>query len=180
MAQPGPTPAGDRMKARSQNQALVDRSLVTGVPFEAIGPTIFSGRVVDIDISPTDPSHFYVAYASGGLWKTENNGTSFTPVFDHEDVIAIGDIAVDWSRNIIWLGSGENNSSRSSYAGNGIYKSTDNGKTWHFMGLPESQHIGRIILDPKNPDHVVVAVLGHLYSPNPERGVYVTNDGGKT
>lgn len=180
MAQPGPTPASDRMKVRDQNNALVERSLVSEVPFQAIGPTIFSGRVVDIDVSPTDPSHFYVAYASGGLWKTENNGTSFKPLFDHEDVISIGDVAVDWSRNIIWLGSGENNSSRSSYAGNGIYKSTDNGKTWQFMGLPESQHIGRIILDPKNPDHVVVAVLGHLYSPNPERGVYMTTDGGKT
>ena len=178
--EPQPTSANERMATTSLQQHLVDQSLVAQVPFNSIGPTIFSGRVVDIDVSPDDPSHFYVAYASGGLWYTDNNGTSFKPIFDHQEIITIGDIAVDWAHNIIWVGSGENNSSRSSYAGNGMYKSADGGKTWQYMGLPESHHIGRIILDSKNTDHVVVAVLGHLYSPNPERGVYVTNDGGKS
>ncbi len=139
-----------------------------------------SGRVADVEVSPSDPSHFYVAYASGGLWKTENNGTSFRPIFDKEMVMTIGDIAVNWQRNIIWAGTGEVNSSRSSYSGTGVFKSTDGGKSWQHMGLGESHHIGRIVLHPTDPNTVWVAVLGHLYSPNPERGVYKTSDGGKT
>lgn len=148
------------------------------VPIENIGPTVQSGRVSDIDINPDDPTIFYVAYASGGLWYTENNGTSFTPLFDHEEVMTIGDIAVDWTNNVIWVGTGEVNSSRSSYAGKGIYKSSDQGKSWENVGLPESHHIGRIVL--QNESTAVVAVLGHLYTPNQERGIYKTTDGGKT
>ena len=129
---------------------------------------------MDVDVSPTDPSHFYVAYASGGLWKTTNNGTTFTPLFDKEAVLTIGDISVDWERNTIWVGTGENNSSRSSYAGLGMYKSTDGGETWEHKGLEESHHIGRIIQHPTDPNTLWVAALGHLYSPNPERGLYKT------
>lgn len=174
------TPAEARMQSTTQRKTLEERSLVNGIKFESIGPTVFSGRVADLEVSPEDPSHFYVAYASGGLWKTENNGTSFTPLFDNETVMTIGDIAVDWSRNTIWIGSGEVNSSRSSYAGNGVYKSTDGGKTWRHLGLDETHHIGRIILHPSNPDIAWVAALGHLYSANPERGVFKTTDGGRT
>ena len=140
-----------------------------------------SGRVVDIDVSPTDPTNFYVAYASGGLWVTKDNGISFTPLFDNQASITIGDIAIDWKHGeTIWIGTGENNSSRSSYSGTGIYKSNDKGKTWEFVGLPETQHIGRIILSPEDPNTVWVAAIGHLYSPNKERGIYKTTDGGKT
>ena len=89
-----------------------------------------SGRVVDLDVNPSDPTHFYVAYASGGLWETKNNGNSFTSLFDNQMVMTIGDIKVDWQNKIIYIGSGENNSSRSSYSGNGIYRSVDNGKNW--------------------------------------------------
>ncbi|MEI6816292.1 MAG: glycosyl hydrolase [Bacteroidota bacterium] len=156
-------------------------NLVSNVKFRSIGPSVMSGRVVDVDVCPDDPTHFYVAYASGGLWVTYNNGQSFTPIFDHEEVMTIGDIAVDWKHGeTIWIGTGENNSSRSSYAGLGMYKSTDKGKTWQRKGLDDSHHIGRIILHPDDPNTVYVAVLGHLFSTNDERGVYKTTDGGIT
>ena len=174
------TQAADR-QAGIQKRAMLDKnSLVTNLTFKNIGPSIMSGRVADIEVNPADPTHFYVAYASGGLWYTENNGMSFTPIFDHEDVLTIGDIAVDWNNHVIWVGTGEVNSSRSSYAGIGIYKSMDNGAHWEYCGLPESHHIGRIVLHPSNPDIAYVAVLGHLFTANPERGVYKTTDGGKT
>jgi len=175
------TPAQKRFDAFKQREKLKENSLLKNVEFRSVGPTIMSGRVDDIDVNPSDPTEFYVAYASGGLWKTTNNGISFTPLFDHEASMTIGDIAVDWNHGeTIWVGTGENNSSRSSYAGTGIYKSTDMGKNWQYMGLGETQHTGRIIIDPDDPNILWVAALGHLYSPNPERGVYKTTDGGKT
>jgi photosystem II stability/assembly factor-like uncharacterized protein len=181
-AQVKPTPAGERMKSVEQRLALEKKSIVNDVKFRSIGPNIMSGRVVDLDVNPVDPTEFYVAYATGGLWYTTNNGQSFIPIFDSLDVLFIGDIAVNWnsSPRIIWVGTGEVNSSRSSYAGIGIYKSSDNGKHWEYLGLPESQHIGKIQLHPSNGNIAWVAALGHLYSPNKERGVYKTTDGGKT
>lgn len=179
-SQVSPTPANLRMKVNEQRKYLENRSLLKSWSFRSIGPSIMSGRVVDIDANPADPTEFYVAYATGGLWHTNNNGQSFEPVFDSESVISIGDIAVNWQNRQIWLGSGEVNSSRSSYAGNGVYKSNDGGKSWQWLGLPESQHIGKIVLDPVNPNTAWVAVLGHLYSANKERGVYKTTDGGKS
>ena len=158
----------------------IDASIVGGLPFKNIGPSIMSGRVVDLDVNPKNPTEFYVAYASGGLWYTHNNGTSFEPVMDNAPTINIGDIAVDWSNKVIWVGTGENNASRSSYAGKGIFKSTDLGKTWIHMGLPNSQHIGRIVINPENGDEVIVGVTGTLYTPDNERGIYKTTDGGKT
>lgn len=178
--QPVFTTSEKRLQAFDQRKTLKEASIVNTIPFKNVGPTVFSGRVVDVAVSPTDPSHFYVAYASGGLWKTTNNGTSFTPLFEKEAVLTIGDIAVDWERDIIWIGTGENNSSRSSYAGIGMYKSEDGGKTWQHKGLEETHHIGRIIRHPTDPNIVWVAALGHLYSPNKERGVYKTTDGGNT
>ena len=175
-----PEPINERVQGIQKRKALETASLVKNLSFTSIGPTIMSGRVTDLDVNPKDASKFYVAYASGGLWYTDNNGQSFKPVFDNEDVITIGDIAVDWTNNIIWVGTGEVNSSRSSYAGIGVYKSEDMGKTWIYCGLPESHHIGRIAINPRNPENVFVAVLGHLYSPNEDRGVYKTIDGGKT
>ncbi|ULQ53648.1 hypothetical protein [Flavihumibacter fluvii] len=176
-----PTPAADRLKSLQKRQALATRAGIPDLPFRNIGPSVMSGRVVDIDANPADPTEFYLAYATGGLWYTQNNGQSFVPIFDSEQVIGIGDIAVNWtsSERIIWVGTGEVNSSRSSYAGIGVYKSRDNGKNWTYAGLPESHHIGKIQLDPIDPNTAWVAVLGHLYSPNKERGVYKTSDGGK-
>jgi photosystem II stability/assembly factor-like uncharacterized protein len=178
---PTPTPSAQRIAGMEQRKKLDEASLVSNVKFRNIGPSVMSGRVVDVDVCPTDPTHFYVAYASGGLWVTYNNGQTFTPLFDNQVVMTIGDIAVDWIHGeTIWVGTGENNSSRSSYAGVGIFKSTDKGKTWEYKGLGESQHIGRIVIDPSDPNTVDVAVLGHLYTPNEERGMYKTTDGGKT
>jgi photosystem II stability/assembly factor-like uncharacterized protein len=155
-------------------------SIVKNVPFTNIGPSIMSGRVVDIDVNPNNTIEFYVAYASGGLWYTNNNGTTFTPVTDNAPTQNMGDIAVDWNKGTIWIGTGENNSSRSSYSGIGILKSTDKGKTWENVGLKDSHHVGRIIINKNNPDDVVVGVIGHLYTPNAERGIFKTTDGGKT
>lgn len=156
------------------------RSRFLDVPAENIGPTVMSGRVTDVEVNPANPIEMLVAYASGGLWYTKNNGQSFRPIFDHEKVMTIGDLAVDWKNFTIYIGSGENNSSRSSYAGNGIYKSTDTGRTWTHLGLEESHHIGRILLHPSNPKIIYTAVLGHLYTKNKERGVYKSIDGGQT
>lgn len=179
-AQVKPTTAAERLKTTEQRKALSQKSLVNHIPFKNIGPAIMSGRVADVDVNPDDPTEFYVAYASGGLWHTTNNGQSFVPVFDSADVITIGDIAVNWKTGTIWLGTGEVNSSRSSYAGIGVYRSENNGKTWSYLGLPESHHIGKIVLHPTDNNIAWVAALGHLYSPNKDRGIYKTTDGGKT
>ena len=179
-AQVKPMAAEARLKGMQQRQALQAKSVLDSVKFRSIGPSVMSGRVTDLDVNPSDPTEFYVAYASGGLWYTHNNGQSFVPVFDSADVITIGDIAVNWRTKTIWVGTGEVNSSRSSYAGIGVYKSKDNGKTWQYLGLPESHHIGKIQLHPTDDNIAWIAVLGHLYSANKERGVYKTIDGGAT
>ena len=157
-----------------------EKNIVKNIPFTSIGPTIMSGRVIDLEVNPNNPNEFYAAYASGGLWHTTNNGISFNPILDTSETQNIGDIAVHWDTRTIWAGTGENNSSRSSYAGIGILKSSDNGKTWKNVGLKDSHHIGSIVINPKNPLEVVIGVVGHLYSPNKERGIYKTLDGGTT
>ncbi|MCB9305953.1 MAG: glycosyl hydrolase [Lewinellaceae bacterium] len=179
-AQPGAVPDRVDLRGFEQRKALQESSLLTSVAPENIGPSIFSCRVTDLEVDPADPTRFYVAYASGGLWFTESNGTRFEPLFDHEASMTIGDIAADWDHHILWVGTGEANSSRSSYAGTGMYRSSDGGKHWEWRGLPESHHIGRVVLHPTDTNTLWVAVLGHLYTDNPERGVYKTSDGGKT
>ncbi|WP_051435851.1 glycosyl hydrolase [Tenacibaculum sp. 47A_GOM-205m] len=175
-----PTSAEKIQEALQQKEALTKNSTVKNISFKSIGPTVMSGRVVDIDVNPKDPTEFYVGYASGGVWHTNNNGTTFTPILDNSPTQNVGDIAVDWKNGTIWVGTGENNSSRSSYAGIGILKSTDKGRTWTNVGLLDSHHIGRILINPNNPDEVIVGSIGHLYSSNNERGVFKTSDGGKT
>jgi len=167
-------------KALQEKEALINTSIIKNISFTNIGPTIMSGRVADIDVNPNDPTEFYVGYASGGLWYTKNNGTSFKPVLDNSPTQNIGDIAVDWKKGTIWVGTGEKNSSRSSYAGIGMLKSDNQGLTWEHVGLPDSHHVSRIIINANNPEEVVVGVIGHLYSPNEERGIFKTIDGGKT
>lgn len=179
-AQVKPTSAADRMKGLEKRKVLESRSTLNQVKFRNIGPTVMSGRVSDIEANPADPTEFYVAYSSGGLWYSNNNGLSFTPIFDSTDVLTIGDIAVNWNTGTIWVGTGEVNSSRSSYAGLGVYRSKDKGKSWQYAGLPESHHIGKIQLHPTDDNIAWVAALGHLYSPNRERGVFKTTDGGAT
>ena len=178
-----PTPGATRLVSFEARQALHDRSLVNNVAFRSVGPTVMSGRVTDVDVSPFAPTTFYVAYASGGLWRTTSGGSDFEPLFDDQAVMTLGDIAVRWNADgddTIWLGTGENNSSRSSYAGAGIYRSTDGGATWSHLGLEDTEHIGRIVLHPTDPETAWVAALGPLYSPGPDRGVYKTTDGGRT
>lgn len=167
-------------KSLKQKTDLQENSIVKNVPFKNIGPTIMSGRVSDLAVNPDDPTEFYVAYASGGVWHTINNGTTFTPILDNTQTQNTGDIDVHWKSKTIWVGTGETISSRSSYSGIGILKSTNNGETWENVGLQDSHHISRIQINPNNKDEVVVAVLGHLYSKNQERGIYKTTDGGKT
>ena len=175
-----PTSAKERMEGETRRKQLEEKSLISRVTFKNIGPTITSGRVTDLDANPEKPTEFYVSYSSGGLWYTKNNGQSFIPVTDNLPTTFMGAVSVNWKEKIVWIGTGEPNSLRSTYAGTGVYKSRDNGKHWEFLGLPESHHIGKIALHPTNPDIAWVAVMGHLYSPNKERGVYMTSDGGKT
>lgn len=177
---PMPTAAVDRTNNKSLRKELLKSSLVKDIPFRNVGPTIMSGRVTDLAVDPKDPSHFYVAYASGGLWETKNGGVTYQPLFDDQMVMSIGDIAVNWKTKTIYVGTGENNSSRSSYSGVGVFKSTNNGKTWSHLGLADTQHIGRIVLHPTNDRILWVAAIGHLYSDNEERGVYKSNNGGQT
>ena len=179
-AQPPSSIAADVIKALEKKDQMAAESLVKNVAFENVGPSVMSGRVTDLAVNPDDPTEFYVAYASGGVWHTQNNGTTFDPVLDSSPTQNVGDIAVDWASGTLWVGTGENNSSRSSYAGIGILKSTDNGKSWANMGLHDSHHIGRILINPENADELVVGVTGHLYSANNERGIYRTVDGGAT
>jgi photosystem II stability/assembly factor-like uncharacterized protein len=149
--------------------------------FRSIGPAIMGGRVDDFAVVESDPSIVYVAMASGGVWKTTNGGTTWTPVFDEQPVSTIGDVTVAPSDpSIVWVGTGEPNNRQSSSWGNGVYKSTDAGKTWQHMGLAETHHIGRIVIHPTNPDVLYVAAVGRLWGPSRERGVYKTTDGGRT
>jgi hypothetical protein len=180
IAQHAPTSSIVIEKSLKEKKQLENSSLVKNINFTNIGPTVMSGRVVDVAVNPTNTIEFYVGYASGGLWYTNNNGTTFTPVLDNSPTQNIGDIAVDWNSETIWVGTGEKNSSRSSYAGIGILKSTDKGKTWNNVGLLDAHHTSRILINPNNTDEVIIGIIGHLYSSNEERGVFKTSDGGKT
>jgi photosystem II stability/assembly factor-like uncharacterized protein len=156
-------------------------SIVDAIRFREIGPTAQGGRYVDFAVVESNPRVFYAATATGGLWKTVNHGISFAPAFDNQPDFAIGAVALAQSRpDVVYVGTGEANNSRSTYGGNGIYKSSDGGQTWTKAGLPNAGRIGRIVVHPKNPDVVFAAVSGHLYSENPDRGVYRTTDGGKS
>ncbi|MBY0512682.1 MAG: hypothetical protein K2P78_02075, partial [Gemmataceae bacterium] len=146
-----------------------------------VGPAVTSGRVVGFAVHPHDRSHYYVAAGSGGVWKTTNAGTTWTPVFDGEGSYSIGCVVLDPTNpNVVWVGTGENNSQRSVGYGDGVYKSTDGGRTWANVGLKQSEHVAKIHVDPKNPDTVYVAAQGPLWSAGGDRGLYKTTDGGKT
>jgi photosystem II stability/assembly factor-like uncharacterized protein len=162
-------PASDRMSA----------DVVKGLAFRSIGPAISTGRVQDIAIDPKNPNTWYVATAFGGLWKTINRGVTFTPIFDDGGSFTLCCVVIDpRNSNVIWLGTGENASQRSAHFGDGVYKSTDAGKTWQRVGLASSEHIGQIIIDPRNSNVVYVASQGPLWSAGGERGLYKTTDGG--
>ena len=182
-----PTTEKERIAAVEKRQELQASSSYRGIEATNIGPSIMSGRVVDMAIDPDDTKHFFVAYATGGVWETKNNGQSFTPVFDDNGyTIHCGALAVNWVQKILYVGTGEANSSRSSYAGFGIFKcdfSIDDPQVWQLwenLGLTATQHISRIILHPTDNRILYVATMGSLFSPNKDRGVYKTIDGGKT
>jgi hypothetical protein len=152
-----------------------------GLEFRNIGPAAMSGRIVDLAVLEKDPYVFYVASATGGLWKTTNNGVTFEVLFENEGTHSIADVVVHQEADrVVWIGTGERSNRQSSSWGDGVYKSTDHGKTWTNMGLRNSHHIGRIVMPPDDPNIVYVAAVGHLWGPNDERGLYKTSDGGET
>ncbi|RPJ69407.1 MAG: glycosyl hydrolase, partial [Acidobacteria bacterium] len=158
-----------------------DDPLLKPFRFRSIGPASMGGRIDDIAAVESDPSTIYVGFATGGLWKTTNNGTTWIPIFDTYSVCSIGAVAVDQRNpNIVWVGTGEANNRQSSSFGDGVYKSTDAGKTFTHVGLKETQSIARIVVDPRDSNTVYVAAIGHLFAANPERGLFKTTDGGKT
>lgn len=168
-------------KENDKKDIINNSSTYSGLEFRAIGPAVASGRVIDLAINPNNYDEFYVAVASGGVWKTTNHGTTFTPIFDNQSSYSIGCVSIDPNNtNVVWVGSGENNSQRSVSYGDGVYKSLDGGKTWQNMGLKNSEHIGKIIIDPNNSDIVWVAAQGPLWKSGGDRGLYKTTDGGKT
>src|SRR5678816_3490692 len=181
---PGPAPAQSPRTTPSPTPTPINWSTdptLKRFVFRSIGPASMGGRIDDITAVEQNPYIIYVAFATNGVWKSTNNGTTFQPIFETYSTHSIGDVAVAPSDpNIVWVGTGEANNRQSSSFGDGIYKSTDAGKTFTKMGLEESQTIARIVIDPKDPNIVYVAVLGHLFGPNKERGVYKTTDGGKT
>ncbi|MEZ4386949.1 MAG: glycosyl hydrolase [Candidatus Krumholzibacteriia bacterium] len=151
----------------------------SGLAWRALGPALMSGRVADIAVDPRDHAHWYVAVCSGGVWETHNAGVTFAPIFDGEGSYSIGCVTIDpTDPNVIWVGSGENNSQRSVSYGDGVYKSLDGGKSWTNMGLKDSMHIGEIVVHPEDGNIVYVAAMGPLWGPGGDRGLYKTYDGG--
>ncbi|MCG8412449.1 MAG: hypothetical protein MI739_14315 [Bacteroidales bacterium] len=167
--------------AQEKNDPLFSESTYAGLKFRNIGPALMSGRIADIAIHPQNDNVWYVAVGSGGVWKTNNSGTTWSPIFDSQSSYSIGCVCID-SKNphVVWVGTGENVGGRHVGYGDGIYKSADDGITWTNMGLKETQHISKIIVHPENSDIVWVAAQGPLWSKGGERGIYMTTDGGKT
>jgi len=173
------TPSGELSAQRGAEK--LPASSIAGLKFRSIGPAVTSGRIAAIAVDPNDFSHYWLAVASGNAWKTTNSGTTFTPVFDGEGSYSIGAVAIDPTNPyVVWVGTGENNSQRSVGYGDGVYKTTDGGKSWKNMGLKRSEHIARILFDPRNPNIVYVAAQGPLWGPGGDRGLYKSLDGGST
>ena len=170
----------DKDEKKEEPKHLLD-TLGIGLKWRNVGPAVTSGRISDFAVHPQKRSTYYVATASGGVWKTTNAGTTYEPIFDSQGSYSIGCVTLDPNNpNVVWVGTGENNNQRSVAYGDGVYKSNDGGKSWEHMGLKESEHIGKIIVDPRNSDVVYVAAIGPLWSKGGDRGLYKTTDGGKT
>jgi len=179
----GSMPANARTKKKKTTpvQNELKASVFSGLKWRSIGPTFTSGRIADFAVDPNNHSHFYVAAASGGIWKTTDDGLTFKPVFDHYGAYSMGCLAMDPNNHhVIWAGTGENNHQRALGYGNGVWKTTNDGKTWKNMGLKTSSQIGKILIDPRNSDVVYVAAEGSAWGPGGDRGLYKTTDGGKT
>jgi photosystem II stability/assembly factor-like uncharacterized protein len=184
LAEGAPSPATDpvvRMKSWDQHVKLKEESIFKDLKWLAVGPRIQGGKIESIWCPRSQKSTIYVGVGSGNLWKTENNGAAWEPIFENESTNAISVVTgCDKDPNLLWVGTGERHMARSSFAGTGVFKSTNAGKSWQNMGLHDSHHIGRVVIDPENPDVVYVAAMGHQYTYNEERGVFKTTDGGKT
>jgi photosystem II stability/assembly factor-like uncharacterized protein len=168
-------------RAFGAEPALLPPGFDKAIPARSIGPAAMSGRVTAVAVVESRPATMYIGAASGGVWKTTDNGTTWAPVFDDQSVCAIGDVAVAPSNpDVVWVGTGEANARNSVSWGDGVYQSADGGKTWTHRGLRDTQHIGKIVVHPRNPEIVYVAALGHVWAWNTERGLYKTMDGGKT
>ena len=166
---------------RMSGASTITDSTFRGLSFRNIGPANMSGRMTDVEGVPGDPSTLYVSAASGGVWKTTNAGITWTPLFDKQSVQSIGDMALDPTNpDVIYVGSGEANVRNSVSFGNGVYKSTDGGKTWKNIGLTDTRHISRIVVNPLDPRKVYVAAIGHAFGPSTERGVFMSEDAGDT
>jgi photosystem II stability/assembly factor-like uncharacterized protein len=179
------SPASSALPRRDEGAAPPEVPLSTatfqGLGFRSLGPALTSGRVVDFAVNPHDRGQYYVAVASGGVWKTLNAGTTYTPVFDDQHSYSIGCVELDpHNPSVVWVGTGENNSQRSVGYGDGVYRSDDGGRSWKNMGLRRSEHIGRILVDPRHPGVVYAAAQGPLWGPGGDRGLYKTTDGGQS
>ena len=180
---PSPSPTASPTPAASPTPKPEPLSAGTfsGLKFRSIGPAVTSGRVIAFAVDPNNRARYFVGVASGGVWKTENAGTNWTPVFEGEGAYSIGAVTLDPNNSsVVWVGTGENNGQRSVGYGDGVYKSEDGGKSWKNMGLKTSEHIGKIVVDPRDSNTVFVAAQGPLWSAGGERGLYKTTDGGKT
>lgn len=173
--------SGAALAAKKDNSTLMTEKLFSSMKLRNIGPAYMSGRIADIELDPNDPSTWYVAVGSGGVWKTDNAGITWKPIFDSEAVYSTGDVTIDPSNsNIIWVGTGENNGGRHLSFGDGVYRSIDGGQNWENMGLEQSEHISDIIVHPKDSNTVWVSSQGPLWSKGGERGLFKTTDGGKS
>ncbi|NOQ72440.1 MAG: glycosyl hydrolase [Crocinitomix sp.] len=170
----------DKNSDAEEKKELINSGLVSGLSWRNIGPALTAGRIADMAVNPNNPNEYYLAVASGGVWKTTNHGTTFDPIFDGQDSYSIGCVTIDPNQTAtVWVGTGENNNQRSVAYGDGVYKSLDGGNSWKNMGLKTSEHISKIIVDPRNSNVVYVAAYGPLWSAGGERGVYKTIDGGE-
>ncbi len=167
------------VSAAEDEESPLNAGTLAGLKLRGIGPALMSGRIADIAVDPNDPGTWYVAAGSGGIWKTVNSGTTWQPVFTDQGSYSVGCLTIDPHHPAtIWAGSGENVSGRHVGYGDGVYRSRDGGQTWENLGLSESEHIGRILVHPENPNLIYVAAQGPLWSAGGERGLYLSSDGG--
>ncbi len=180
-SKPDSKPKGPAKENKDEPKSPLSADGLAGLELRGLGPALTSGRIADIAVDPLDKKRWFVAVASGGVWRTTNAGTTFTPVFDGEGSFSIGCVAIDPKNpHVVWVGTGENNSQRSVAYGDGIYKSEDDGKSWQNLGLKTSEHIAKILIDPRDSNVVYAAAQGPLWNAGGERGLFKTTDGGKT
>ncbi len=171
---------GAELQGQTPEQETISKAAAS-LTLRGVGPAVMGGRIADIEVSPADPSSWYVAVGSGGLWKTVNAGTTWQPIFDDQPSYSIGDVALDPNNpDVVWVGTGENVSGRHVAWGDGVYRSRDGGRSWEQMGLERSEHIGKILVDPRDGNVVFVAAEGPLWAPGGDRGIYKTTDGGES